>query len=303
MRLASFSKYIPSKRVSVENSAIAAGAPPAEAKAFARLFGFASTSCTRADTSLACAFGRVLDGLTPGAALPDTLIYVHGNPVQYAEDCNPVDTLMAAHPVLVGVETVYEMDQQNCSTLFWALDAAQRLLDTDARSVLVLAGDSLHEMPPGERYAAGVTAIGDAFCALLLDDEPGGTQIGDVFLNTRSEFYAGRFGTEEQTAAFNANHAVLVDTILDAIGFDREGEVPILPHNVNRLSWTLFARQTGLDKSRIWLDLLPDKGHCYTVDAVTMLDRFRGANIPQAALLSVGQGGFLGGCMVHAEAA
>lgn len=303
MRLASFSKFVPETRVGVEACAVAAGAHPAEAKAFARLFGFESTACTDPDMSLSAAFLKALDGLEPGRTLPDTLIYVHGNPVQYPEGANPAERLAEVHPLLAGVETVLEMDQQNCSTLFWALDAAQKMIDADARAVVILAGDSLHEMPLAERYAPGVTAIGDAYCALLLDGAPGGTRIDNIWLETRSEHYSGRFGDAEQTAAFNADHGALVDAILDGIGFDRAGQTPILPHNVNRLSWRMYCNQTGMDKERIWLDLLPQQGHCYTVDAVSMLDRFAGSGLPDAALLSVGQGGFLGGCMVRAEAA
>ncbi|WGW04517.1 beta-ketoacyl-[acyl-carrier-protein] synthase family protein [Tropicibacter oceani] len=303
MRLASFSKYVPEGRIPVSDCVAATGASQGEAKAFGRLFGFDSVASTPADMTLEAAFGQVLDRVAPGAVLPDTLIYVHGNPVQYAEGRSPVQALVASHPILAGIEDVYEMDQQNCSTLFWALQAAQRLLADDARAVLVLAGDSLHQMPLGERYAPGVTAIGDAYCALLLDGEAGGTQIDNIWLKTCSQHYAGRFGTAAQSAAFNAEHTALVNAILDGTGFDVASDAPILPHNVNRLSWTLYAKQTGIDRDRIWLDLLPDQGHCYTVDAVSMLDRVRGTRCPEAALLSVGQGGFLGGCMVRREAA
>ena len=132
---------------------------------------------------------------------------------------------------------------------------------------------------------------------------PGGTQIENICLNTRSEFYFGRFGTAEQSAAFNLAHGDMVDQILAAVGFDHAGTAPILPHNVNRISWSHYAKQRGLDKDRIWLDLLPDIGHCYTVDAALMLDRFAASDEQSAAMLSVGQGGFLGGCMIQKAAA
>lgn len=303
MRLVSFAKYLPEQRLSVEKCVTATGASAAEAKAFARLFGIDSVGCTPDGMTLAEAFSRVLDGLVPQAVLPDTLIYVHGNPVQYAEGDNPVHRLVGSHPLLAAIDDVYEIDQQNCSSLFWALDAARKLLDQDAGSVLILAGDCLAQMPMSERYAPGVTAIGDAFCGLLLDGAEGGTRIEDIWLSTRPEHYAGRFGSAEQTAAFNADHTRLVNAILNGVGVQPGDDTPILPHNVNQLSWRLYARQSGIAPERIWLDLLPEQGHCYTVDAVSMLDRFADAPCREAALLSVGQGGFLGGCMVRKEAA
>ncbi len=303
MRLASYARYIPEIRVPVAECVTASGASVAEAKAFGRLFGFDCIAQTETDMTLSAAFSKVLDGIVPTATLPDTLIYVHGNPVQYRDEDNPMSHLLQAHPMLAGIEDVYEMDQQNCSTLFWALDAARKLLDDDARSVLILAGDSLHDMPLDERYAPGVTAIGDAFCGLLLDDAPGGTQISDIWLKSRSEFYFGRFGTAEQSAMFNSAHSDMVDEILGAVHFDRSGPDPILAHNVNRLSWSRYTKETGIDRRRVWLDLLPNIGHCYTVDAALMMDRLQKSDHQGAALLSVGQGGFLGGCRIHRDAA
>jgi len=304
MRLASFAKFVPEGRKTVAEIVTSSGASAAEAKAFGRLFGFDRVAVTDNTASVADTFHHVLDTMMAAdAALPDTLIYVHGNPAQYDMTAHPVDALLASHPMLAQVQDWFEMDQQNCSTLFWGLDAAQRLLEGDARRVLVLAGDNLSQMPVDDRYAPGVTAIGDAYVGLMLDAEKGGTQIGDIFLKTHSDFYAGRFGTARQSASFNATHGDLVREILDATDFDADSTAPILPHNVNRLSWTQFSRETGMDRDRIWLDLLPDVGHCYTVDAATMIDRFMTSVEQSAHLLSVGQGGFLGGCKITKEMA
>lgn len=303
MRLVSFATHVPGSRTPVADCVTAFGAPQGEAKAFARLFGIESVAAAPEDSTLEAALACALDGLDPRGPLPDTMIYVHGNPVQYPEGRSPVEPLLATHPALAGVSEVFEMDQQNCSTLFWSLDAARCLLDDGARSVVILAGDSLHQMPLAERYAPGVTAIGDAFLAMILDRGQGGLQVGEIWLRTRSRHHAGRFGTPEETAAFNADHARHVDEILDGIGFDRAGSDPILPHNVNRLVWSHYTKARGLSPDRIWLDLLPDTGHCYTVDAASMLGRFKHSDHGRAALLSVGQGGFLGGCMIEREAA
>lgn len=291
MRLAAHSTYIPLGRKSVVQCVTASGASEAEGKAFGRLFGFDSVALSDDAEDLEAGFRRVLDGLMPGKKLPDTLLYVHGNPVQPG-------TLPWSHPVLGQIDDTFEMDQQNCSTLFWALDAARRLLADGSTGVLILAGDSMRGLPDKERYAPGCTAIGDAYAALLLDDAPGGLQIDDVYLDTRAEYHFGRFGSPDETGQFNAAHTTLVSQILSGLDCDADGHEPILPHNVNRLSWYKYAKDTGIDARRIWLDLLPEIGHCYTLDAMLMIDRWVKSDEASAAMLSVGQGGFLGGCRV-----
>ncbi|MGC1497631.1 MAG: hypothetical protein WA790_17640 [Sulfitobacter sp.] len=301
MRLVSQAHYIPDTRQSITDAILANGQSIYEAKAFGRLFGFENVA-TLADKTLTHAFETVLGSLDIETDLPDAVIYCHGNPVQYTGDLSPVEELVKTHPALKNVEHVFELDQHTCSTLFWALDVAQGLLRDGTERVLILAGDSVEKMPLTERHALGVTAVGDAFAAIMLDDSPNGTQFDDVYLDMRPEFHRGRTADAKQTGEFNTHHSELVQQILDNV--DRSGSRPtaILPHNVNMLTWQKFAKESGIERKDIWLDLLPDVGHCYTVDAATHLDRFFESDTMDATMLSVGQGGFLGGCVLRKEA-
>jgi 3-oxoacyl-[acyl-carrier-protein] synthase-3 len=239
----------------------------------------------------------------PEAELPDTVIHVHANPVQAGVGGALVAALRARSPALAKVERTYEFDQQNCSTLFWAIDAADRLTASGAaRSVLILAGDILSVLSAAERYAPGCTAAGDAAAVLLLDRKPGKIRMGDVFLATSPEHAKGRFGSADEVAAFNVNHTGLVRRILAALGSDDPTCIrPILGHNMNRMSWRKFVKDTGTDPDRVRLDLLPNVGHCYTLDALLMLPRLLDEGGDEADLLSVGQGGFLAGCRVFLD--
>lgn len=306
MRLAAYATYVPDTRVLVEDCVTASGATRGEAKAFSRLFGISEVALTPQGTSLTDVFGQVLTKLgadwPTSALLPDTLIYVHGNPVQADTGAELLSTLCAEQAVLAAVETRFEMDQQNCSTLFWGLDAAQKLLSAGlSRSVLVMAGDCLSAMPLSERYAPGCTAIGDAFAVLVLDAQPGGIRLEDITLATRAEHHTGRFGAAAQTQAFNLQHSAFVSEILGWLGLDAESVEPILAHNINQISWSKFCKDTGTDRRRVWLDLLNGTGHCYTLDAALLLRRFFGSGDPMAAMLSVGQGGFLAGCRISKD--
>ncbi len=287
--------HIPEARRSVVDCVLAAGGTVSEAKAFGRLFGIDTVAVTPVDQTVQDIFGALIARVV-GGAVPDTVIYVHGNPVQPGADGVVLGHVRA---LLVGVERAYEMDQQNCSTLFWALEGARLLLAAGtARCVLILAGDGMNGLAAGERYAPGCTAIGDGYVALLVDAQPGGVRLSVPFLATRAVHHSGRFGTADEVQAFNAGHSGFVGEILQGLGTGMAADgPPLLGHNVNRLSWAKFCKDTGFDRDRIRLDLLPDVGHCYTADAFLMLPKLV-ADGKEGDLLSVGQGGFLAGCKV-----
>lgn len=301
MRLMHHSKYIPPDRLSISEIVRKKGHNIFEACAFARLFGFENVA-TIGEMSLVEVFVKLLEGIDFSDNAPSVVIYCHGNPTQYAGEVSPVAEAVERHPALSGRCAIFELDQQTCATLFWALDAARGFLREGADSVLIIAGDSVEALPLDERHSAGVTAVGDAFVALHLDNAETGTQVGEVFLDAHHEYHQGRTATNEEAAAFNNAHTELVQKILDRVKLKLNRPFAILPHNVNRLVWQKFAKDTGTKLADIWLDLLPDIGHCYTVDGATHLDRFETSEKQDATLLSVGQGGFLGGCNLHKEA-
>lgn len=296
MRLAAIATHIPDARQTVADCVVAAGGTVSEAKAFGRLFGIDTVAVTPTNQTVQDIFGALIAQVA-GTDLPDTVIYVHGNPVQPGAGGA---VLAHVRAMFAGVERSYEMDQQNCSTLFWALEAARLLLEAGtARHVLILAGDCMNGLAAGERYAPGCTAIGDGYLALMVDAQPGGVRLSAPFLATRAVHYSGRFGSTNEVQAFNAGHSLFVCEILEGLGTGIASEgPPLLGHNVNRLSWAKFAKDTGLNRDRIRLDLLPAVGHCYTVDAFLMLPQLLADRQAEGDLLSVGQGGFLAGCKV-----
>ena len=307
LRLSGLATLIPQGRRTVAECISAAGGTAMDAKVFSRLFGIDRVAVLPDDHDPSALFGALLDEVlaarAPDAPMPDTLIHVHGNPVQPGMGGRLITTLRDRHTGLAGLRLSYEMDQQNCSTLFWALAAAGQLIAAgQAQSVLILAGDIMASLPASERYAPGCTAIGDAAAAMLVDGRSGGVRLYPPYLATMPQHASGRFGTPPGVHAFNAGHTGFVKRILSALGSDGPGcQRPILAHNVNRLSWAKFIKDTGTDPVRIRTDLLPDVGHCYTLDALLMVPRLLADGGDEADLLSVGQGGFLAGCRIIHE--
>jgi len=303
VRLVSLVTHLPSGRLSTEDIIMAAGNSPAEARVFRRMFGIDQVAVFPECETIAVSFERLAESLAAAhdGPRPDAVIYAHGQPLQHPSGRSPIHILCRDHPFFSDVMRRYEVDQHNCGGLFWALDLARTLLRAGlSRSIAVVGGDSHVGLPPGDRYVPGCTLMGDAFCAMIVDDAPGGLQLGPIALQTYPEFARGRAGTSAEMGAFFAAHSGIVCKALDGAGFDWTGNAPLLPHNVNRLAWRQFCRETGLAEAQVRLGLLPDIGHCYTCDPFLLLDRERhGLALGQSCMtISIGMGGYAGACKV-----
>jgi 3-oxoacyl-[acyl-carrier-protein] synthase-3 len=308
MRLSSYTKHIPSGRLAVEDCILATGRPRGEAKAFHRIFGISHVSAFPAEHSVPAVLTQVLDQLSENAdedtLAPDVLIHVHANPLLALGANEAALAVAASHPLLAEVTQVYEMDQNCCATLFWALEAAQKMLKSgNARAVAIIAGDSFSSFSMRERYMPACTVVGDAFVGLLLDGRETGLQLDDIVLKTNPEFHYGPYGSASEIQDFNRAHTRLVSEVLVELNFPAEVGEPILPHLINRFSWDQYCAATHIKRDNVWLNLLSDLGHCCTTDAFLNLDRFMEADgLDSAVLVAIGQGGFVSGCRVKKPA-
>ncbi|QWT42893.1 3-oxoacyl-ACP synthase [Dickeya dadantii] len=310
MRLTRFVTWVPKQRLSAGDIICAAGASASEARVFSQLFGFRQVAALDSDVPLASVFHRLLSELqrqSPHPECPaDVLIYAHGMPVQAPERQPWLAQLGREHPFIREHAPCYELDQQNCATLFWALALAQRLLSQQrAKRVAIIAGDTFAAYPVQERYVPGCSLAGDAFAALLLEAEPDGLQLESIFMTQRAEFHEGLYGSAEALKAFYMAHDDMVNTALQG-AFSRQTDAErrqlyLLPHNVNRLSWLNYSRRHQHPLENIALGLMPDIGHCYTVDPLLLLP----AALPAIqsgkphVMLSVGLGAWIGSCRIQ----
>ncbi|KZK81518.1 3-oxoacyl-(acyl carrier protein) synthase III [Pseudovibrio sp. W64] len=310
MRLAELATYIPEDRIDAEEIIHAAGGTSTFARVFQRMFGIERVAATPTGTKTIEPLGRICDALADKHPenLPSALIHVRALPLQFLSGSSPAISLRQSHRFLSRIQNYYEVDQANCSGLFWALDLGRTLLETGvASSVLILAGDNLSERDLTDRYLPGLTLMGDAYCGLLLDNEVCGLQVCDVTLRCQPEFSFGYSGNSDQMARFFAAHTKLVLNALEAVSFGWEGQTSLLPHNINTLVWHRFSQETGLEGNRIRLGLLPDIGHCYTTDPFLLLDHelhtarkcASETRNDDLALISVGMGGFVGACRLQ----
>lgn len=305
MHINTLATWVPSARLNAEEIIIQTGYSPREANTFCQLFGFRRIAALEATVSLYSVFYQLISRLmqqSSGPDLPiDALIYVHGIPEPSGEQAAWLTQLKQHHPFVSAEAHCHELDPQHCATLFWALAYAHRLLERqEAKRVAIIAGDTLSPLGVSRRYVPGYTLIGDAFAALLLEREGAGLRLGKPFLGRRLAFCDGlNSGREAKTAFYQAHDDMVAEALAGAQAGD-PNRLSLLPHNINRIFWRRYARRHQLPHEAISLSLLPDIGHCCTVDPLLLLP----AALPAIragrphVMLSVGLGAAYGSCSV-----
>ncbi|MFP1753360.1 3-oxoacyl-ACP synthase [Lonsdalea quercina] len=301
--------WVPSARLSAEDIIIQTGYSPREAHTFCQLYGFRRIAALEASVSLYGVFYQLISQLMQQSSGPDVpidaLIYVHGMPKPHGEQPAWLARLKQSHPFVSDTARCYELDQQHCATLFWALARAHRLLeDKQAKRVAIIAGDTLSPLGASRRYVPGYTLMGDAFAALLLEREGAGLRLGKPFLGQRLSFDDGlNSGREAKTAFYQAHDDMVREALAGAQAGDPDS-LSLLPHNINRLSWRRFVRRYPLPREAVSLGLLPDIGHCCAVDPLLLLPAAMPAirNGQPHVMLSIGLGAAYGSCSVYFRA-
>lgn len=301
-----FATWVPPARLSAEEIVIQTGYSPREANTFCQLFGFRRIAALEDSASLYGVFYQLISQLMQQSSGPDVpidaLIYVHGMPAPHGKQPAWLARLKQSHPFVSDTARCDELAQQHCATLFWALERARRLLeDKQAKRVAIIAGETLSPLGSSRRYVPGYTLIGDAFAALLLEREGAGLRLGKPFLGQRSEFYDGRnSGPETKTAFYQAHDDIVRKALAGAQAGDPDS-LSLLPHNINRICWRRYMRRRQLPCEAISLDLLPDIGHCSTVDPLLLLPAALPAirNGQPHVMLSIGLEAAYGSCSVY----
>ncbi|MFG2041337.1 3-oxoacyl-[acyl-carrier-protein] synthase III C-terminal domain-containing protein [Dactylosporangium sp. NPDC048998] len=193
----------------------------------------------------------------------------------------------------------FSMAHQNCATGLNALDVLAALLRAEPPGSLAL-------LLVGERancrklqVIPGTTVVGDGAVAIVAGlGGAADTVIGSA-RRTLGEYYQSvdmpvELRRQYQKIYLPTLWEVMRDAVADA-GLGLDDIALMLPHNVNRLSWSNLAEQTGFPLERIYLDNVPRTAHCFGADPfVNLVDARRaGAVRPgdAALLVTAGQGG------------
>ncbi|MEV4318239.1 3-oxoacyl-[acyl-carrier-protein] synthase III C-terminal domain-containing protein [Actinocrispum sp. NPDC049592] len=167
--------------------------------------------------------------------------------------------------------TTLSVADHGCATGLLALDLCGTLLaadpDPDALA-LILAGDKT--FTPFSQWVADVSIMGEGVAAVLVG--PGNDR--DRVLGYAARIWGRGDGVidlnpevaKHARKIYQDAMAEVIHAALDEAGIGIGDLSLILPHNVNRVSWTVAAKQLGIPVDRIFLDNLPATGHCFCAD-------------------------------------
>lgn len=193
----------------------------------------------------------------------------------------------------------FDMSHQSCVTGLYALRVLEALLRAEppGSTALLLAGEKVFS--PAMRLLPRATILGDAAAACLVAlDGPGDTVLS-VAHRTLGEFHRAQNMPPDLHARYRDVYsptlaAVMQEAVL-AAGLTMDQIRLVLPHNVNRYSWSVTARHLSLPLDRVYLENVPKTGHCFCADPFVNLAsaRAEGAVRPGDVLLmaSAGEGG------------
>ena len=193
----------------------------------------------------------------------------------------------------------FEMTHQSCVTGLYALKVLEALLRAEppGSTALLLAGEKVFSA--GLRVLPQATILGDASAACLVAlDGPGDTVLS-VAHRTLGEFHQAQYMPADLLDRYRDGYASTLAAVMQeavrAADLTMDQIRLILPHNVNRYSWTVIAHHLSLPIERVYLANVPKTGHCFCADPFVNLAsaRAEGAVRPGDALLmaSAGEGG------------
>ncbi|HKT04382.1 MAG TPA: 3-oxoacyl-[acyl-carrier-protein] synthase III C-terminal domain-containing protein [Rugosimonospora sp.] len=175
---------------------------------------------------------------------------------------------------------VFAVADHGCASGLLAVHVAATLLaedgDPDALA-LVLCGDKT--FTPFTQWVPDVTIMGEGTAAVLV-----GTGTGrDRMLGYAARIHGRLDGVVDMTPEITrfARHiyqdalAEVVAGALAEAGLTAADIDLVLPHNVNRVSWTIAAGTLGIPKDRLFLDTIARTGHCFGADPFINYQRVR----------------------------
>lgn len=200
--------------------------------------------------------------------------------------------------LLDGV-SAFSMSHQGCVVGLNVLKAAEGLLlsEPPGSTALILVGEK--GLSPVMQHIPGTSVLGDATAALVVGLDGPGDAVLSVAHRTYGEYHQAMQMPEDLQRSYRQDYVPTVAAVIrDAValaGLTFADIDLILPHNVNRYSWTSIARLLGLPIERVYLENVPKTGHCFCADPFMNLStsRVEGAVRPGDVLVmvSAGQGG------------
>jgi 3-oxoacyl-[acyl-carrier-protein] synthase-3 len=167
--------------------------------------------------------------------------------------------------------SAFAVTQHACASGLLAVELAGRLLaadrDPDALA-LVLAGEKA--FTPTAQFIPATTVMGEGAAAVLVRDGGDSDRLLSYATRTRGEYSDWMFLTTELAVRFQQEYQEVLELVIRAAvrgaGLELADIDLILPHNVNRVSWTRQCERLGYPVDQVFLENIPVTGHCFCAD-------------------------------------
>ncbi|WP_327674852.1 ketoacyl-ACP synthase III family protein [Kitasatospora sp. NBC_00458] len=204
----------------------------------------------------------------------------------------------------------FSMSHQGCVISLAALPVVEALLAAEpaGSTALLLIGEKA--LSPVMQHIPGTSVLGDATAAVLAGLDGPGDAVLSVAHRTLGEFHQAANMDEELQRRYRVAYApTLAEVMVEAVraaGLGLDDIDLVLPHNVNRYSWSTTARILDLPLERIYLENVPKTGHCFCADPFMNLSTARAENAVRPGetvlMVSAGQGGTFAAAVVGTAA-
>ncbi|MFI1018826.1 3-oxoacyl-[acyl-carrier-protein] synthase III C-terminal domain-containing protein [Streptomyces sp. NPDC020965] len=268
--LEAVSSYLP-PTISVEQLRDPLGLTDQQVRRFTRLYGLdrICQAPDRSETDLLLAAVGKLDALTGREDRVRYVVRAKGLRTTAPYPVSPVQQVREA--LGLHAATVFSVADHGCATGLLAVDVAGTLLaaDDDPEALaLVLAGDKT--FTPFSQWVEDVCVMGEGMTALLVGrNGPRDRVLGyDARIHGRADgvIDLDPEGAREAKRIYQDAMGEVITGALDIAGLTIADIDLVLPHNVNRVSWTVAANALGIDRDRVFLDNIARTGHCFCAD-------------------------------------
>ncbi|MFJ6215521.1 3-oxoacyl-[acyl-carrier-protein] synthase III C-terminal domain-containing protein [Streptomyces sp. NPDC092296] len=199
----------------------------------------------------------------------------------------------------LGEARAFSMSHQGCVISLSALRLTESLLAEEpaGSTALILIGEKA--LSPVVQHIPGISVLGDATAGVVVALDGPGDAVLSTAHRTLGEFHQTRHMSDELQRRYRQTYTpTLAAVMLEAVegaGLGLDDIDLVLPHNVNRYSWSSTARRLGLPLERIYLTNVPKTGHCFCADPFVNLSTARAENVVRPGetvlMVSAGQGG------------
>jgi 3-oxoacyl-[acyl-carrier-protein] synthase III len=298
LHLHNVASFVPDESIAVTDLRVPLGLSHRETRLFSRFMGMDRVTTAGRLTVLDMLLAAGEEALR-GADRSQVRYLIHAHTVQLVAP--PGLRLVDALREKLGLSEArsFTMSHQTCVTGLYSLLTAETLLRAEPphSTALVVIGEKV--VSSVMQHLPETTIFGDAAAAGLLGLDGPGDAVLAVAHRTLGEFYESQNMPPDLQGRYRQIYVpTLVSVMQEAVrqaGLEMADISLVLPHNVNRYSWSTAARLLGVPLSRIYLENVPRTGHCFCSDPFVNLStaRAEGAVKPGGIVLmtSAGQGG------------